>query len=168
LKQTERNWAKIEKEALAVLYGLERFYQYTYWRPVIVENDHKPLETILKKTLSQAPERLQDIRMKMFRYIVTSRYNKGSELIIADTLSRAYSLSDDTELTRLKVCEVEMFDTIPDARITEIRRKTAKDTNCQLLIDRIIEGWHQKNKNDLKTEVSPYFSIKDTLSYNKL
>ncbi|KAL3836806.1 hypothetical protein ACJMK2_022219 [Sinanodonta woodiana] len=164
LKLAERNWAQIEKEALAVLYGIERFDQYTYGRPVIVENDHKPLETILKKPLSQAPKRLQDILMKMFRYNVTFRYVKGSELIIADTLSRAYCLSDDTELTRLKVCEVEMFDKIPDARITEIRRETAKDTTCQLLIDRIIEGW-PKNKNDLKPEVRPYFSIRDTLSF---
>ncbi|KAL3892079.1 hypothetical protein ACJMK2_004316 [Sinanodonta woodiana] len=164
LKPAERNWAQIEKEALAVLYGLERFDQYTYGRPVIVENDHKPLETILKKPLSQAPKRLQDILMKMFRYNVTFQYVKGSELFIADTLSRAYSLSDDTELTRLKVCEVEIFDKIPDARITEIRRETAKDTTYQLLIDRIIEGWPQ-NKNDLKPEVRPYFSIRDTLSF---
>ncbi|KAL3887489.1 hypothetical protein ACJMK2_027430 [Sinanodonta woodiana] len=164
LKPAERNWAQIEKEVLAVLYGLERFDQYTYGRPVIVENDHKPLETILKKPLSQAPKRLQDILMKMFRYNVTFRYVKGSELIIADTLSRAYSLSDDTELTRLKVCELEMFDKIPDARNTEIRRETAKYTTCQLLIDRIIEGWPQ-NKNDLKPEVRPYFSIRDTLSF---
>ena len=52
LKPAERNWAQIEKEALAVLYRLERFDQYTYGRPVIVENDHKPLETILKLELS--------------------------------------------------------------------------------------------------------------------
>ena len=55
---SERNWAQIEKEALSVLYGLERFDQYTYGRPVKVENDHKPLATILRKPLSQAPKRL--------------------------------------------------------------------------------------------------------------
>jgi len=78
LKPAERNWAQIEKEAFAVLYGLQRFDQYTYGRPVIVENDNKPLETILKKPLGQAPKRLQDILMKMFRYNVTFRYVKGS------------------------------------------------------------------------------------------
>ena len=37
LTASERNWAQIEKEALSVLYGLERFDQYTYGR----NNDHK-------------------------------------------------------------------------------------------------------------------------------
>ena len=58
LTPSERNWAQIEKEALSVLFGLERFDQYTYGRPVKVENDHKPLAAILRKPLSQAPTRL--------------------------------------------------------------------------------------------------------------
>ena len=60
LTPSERNWAQIEKEALAVLYGLETFDQYTYGRPIIVENDLKPLASILNKPLSMAPKRLQD------------------------------------------------------------------------------------------------------------
>ena len=56
LTTSESHWAQIEKELLSVTYGLQRFDQYTYGRPVIVENDHKPLEDILKKPLSQAPK----------------------------------------------------------------------------------------------------------------
>ena len=48
LTPAERNWAQIEKETLAVVFGLERFDQYTYGRKVIVQNDHKPLTSILK------------------------------------------------------------------------------------------------------------------------
>ena len=47
LKPSERKWAQIE--ALSMLYGLERFDQYTYGRKVIVQNDHKPLASILSK-----------------------------------------------------------------------------------------------------------------------
>lgn len=43
LTVSERNWAQIEKEASSVLYGLERFDQYTYGRNVTIQNDHKPL-----------------------------------------------------------------------------------------------------------------------------
>ena len=56
LTQTERKWAQIEKETLAVVYGLERFDQYTYGRNVKVQNDHKPLERILKKPLKHQEE----------------------------------------------------------------------------------------------------------------
>ena len=61
LTPSEPNWAQIEKEALAVLYDLERFDQYAYGRAVTVQNDHKPLAAILRKLLSMAPKRLQDI-----------------------------------------------------------------------------------------------------------
>jgi len=36
LTPAERNWAQIEKEALAVLFGLEHFHQYTYGHPAEV------------------------------------------------------------------------------------------------------------------------------------
>ena len=58
LTPSERNWAQIEKEALSVLFGLGRFDQYTYGRPVKVKNDQKPLAAILRKPLSQTPKRL--------------------------------------------------------------------------------------------------------------
>ena len=36
LTPSKRNWVQIKKEALSVLYGLERFDQFTYGRPVKV------------------------------------------------------------------------------------------------------------------------------------
>ena len=45
------NYAVIEKELLAVLFGCERFHQYTYSKNIHVESDHKPLESIMKKPL---------------------------------------------------------------------------------------------------------------------
>ena len=84
LTPSERNWAQIEKETLAVLHGLERFDQYAYGRPVTVENDHKPLAAILRKPLSMAPKRLQDIMMRYNRYDVDFVFVKGTCLHIAD------------------------------------------------------------------------------------
>ena len=46
LTHTEKQYAQIEKELLAIVYGTERFHQYTYGRPVKVESDHKPLEIL--------------------------------------------------------------------------------------------------------------------------
>ena len=58
LTSAERNWAQIEKELLSVVFGLERFRQYTYGRTVIVQNDHKPLDAIFKKTSKPSAEEI--------------------------------------------------------------------------------------------------------------
>ena len=113
LTPSERNWAQIEKEALSVLYGLlERFDQYTYGRTVKVENDHKPLAAILRKPLSQAPKRLQDIMMRYHRYDVHFVFVKGTDLLIADTLSRAHrddSGNDQEDRARIMCVSVMLF-----------------------------------------------------------
>ena len=104
LTQAEKNWAQIEKEMLAVVYGLERFNQYTYGRPIEVINDHKPLEIILKKPLSQATRRIQSLMMKLFRYDVNFKYEPGKTLLIADTLSRAFLKENDKRPNVMQVC----------------------------------------------------------------
>ena len=37
------NYAQIEKELFAILFGCTRFHQYTYGTRIYVETDHKPL-----------------------------------------------------------------------------------------------------------------------------
>ena len=91
LTTTETNYAQIEKELLAIVFGVERFHQYTYGRKVIVDSDHKPLETIFNKPLASAPRRLQKMFMRFQRYDINIQYKKGSEMYLADTLSRHFS-----------------------------------------------------------------------------
>ena len=57
LTSNERNYAQIEKELLSIVHGCTRFNQYVYGRPVTVQTDHKPLESIFKKSLLSAPRK---------------------------------------------------------------------------------------------------------------
>ena len=164
LTPSERNWAQIEKEALSVLFGLERFDQYTYGRPVKVENDHKPLAAILRKPLSQAPKRLQDIMMRYHRYDVHFVFVKGTDLLIADTLSRAHqddSVKDQGD--RDRIMNVSVFGDISDKRLDEIREATSCDASLQSVMKLVLEGW-PADKRETPVCALPYFDVRDCLS----
>ena len=90
LTDAETRYAQIEKEFLAVVFAFNKFHQYTYGKEVRVESDHKPLEAITKKRLSAAPPRLQRMLLQLQRYTFTLPYKPGKDMILADTLSRAY------------------------------------------------------------------------------
>ena len=87
LTDTERRYAQIEKKMLALVYGLEKFHQYTYGRHVEVVTDHKPLVAILSKPLSKAPKRLQSLILRSQKYNFSLSFQPGKSIVTADTLS---------------------------------------------------------------------------------
>lgn len=87
LTPTQQNYAQIEKELFAIVFGCTRFHDYIYGLPQIeVETDHKPLESIFKKPLYSAPSRLQKMILTLQRYPIVVHYKPGKELYIPDTL----------------------------------------------------------------------------------
>ena len=86
----EKNYAQIEKEQLSVVFACERFHSYIYGRRVLVETDHKPLISISKKQLGDAPPRLQRLLLRIQKYDLVLEYTPGKYLVIDDTLSRSY------------------------------------------------------------------------------
>ncbi|KAK3736764.1 hypothetical protein QZH41_008004 [Actinostola sp. cb2023] len=94
LTQAETNYAQIEKELLAIVFGCERFNQFTYGREITIHSDHKPLEAIVKKPLAQS--RVQRLLLRLQKYETVVTYVPGTYLNIADTLSRASLSSTST------------------------------------------------------------------------
>mgnify|MGYP002803993275 CR=1 FL=1 len=60
--------AQIEKDLLAIVSECERFNQFIYRKQVTVPSDHKPLEAIITKPLSQAPPRIQCLLIRLQKY----------------------------------------------------------------------------------------------------
>ena len=66
LTATERNYAQIEKECLAIVFATEHFDQYIIGKEKVkVLSDHKPLMTIFKKPILTCPKRLQRMRLRL-------------------------------------------------------------------------------------------------------
>lgn len=88
LTDTERRYANIEREPLAVVFGCERFHTYVCGKRFVVESDHKPLEQTQKKSLANTPPRRQRTMLRLQQDDVDIQYRPGKEMILADSLSR--------------------------------------------------------------------------------
>ena len=56
LTDTKKRYSNIERECLAVAYGLEKFEFYLLGRTTIIETDHSPIEQIFKKNIREPLE----------------------------------------------------------------------------------------------------------------
>ena len=86
LKQSERSYAVIEKECLALVWAVQKFSRYLYGTPFTVETDHCPLKYLNEAKLKNA--RLMRWALILQPYRIHINAIKGSENVGADYLSR--------------------------------------------------------------------------------
>ena len=68
LTLTEIHYVQIEMELLSVVFGGEKFSKFLYGRHFVVETDHKPLESIVRKSLLSSPKGLQRLLLRLQKY----------------------------------------------------------------------------------------------------
>jgi len=92
LTESERNYAQIEKEMLALTYAASKFEHFIYGMPnVRLQTDHQPLVAIFKKPIHKVTNnRLKKFRVKMLKYQGQAEYLPGKYMYLADLLSRDY------------------------------------------------------------------------------
>ena len=86
LTPAESRYSNIERECLAVQWGLEKFEYYLLGRHVTIETDHAPLEQIFKKSIAEAPSRLQRLLLRCMKFDVDVKYTPGKSIPVADAL----------------------------------------------------------------------------------
>ncbi|GFV33282.1 retrovirus-related Pol polyprotein from transposon 17.6 [Trichonephila clavipes] len=83
---TQKNWASIEKEAWAVLYGLNKFDKWIYGAKVEIISDHNPLK-YLNQTTPKSPKLTRwALALQRWNHSITHR--PGIQHRSADALSR--------------------------------------------------------------------------------
>ena len=88
IKGTHENYSNIKREALGLVWELERLHYFIYGKQCTIQTDHKPLEAIFRKELSSCPAKLQRFVLGALKYNVKVTYVKGTDVPIADALSR--------------------------------------------------------------------------------
>ena len=91
---SQLNWAALMKEAFAIYMSIKKLSFYLTDAQILLRSDHKPLEKfLLKNTLNS---KVNNWAMELEAFNIQFDYIKGSNNILADTLSRLISIDPDT------------------------------------------------------------------------
>ena len=139
----ERKYSQIRKKLLAQVFGMEHNHHQVYVQKVILWTDHKPLVSISQKPLASVFKRLQCLLLRLQQDDCEIYYKPGKEMLLADTLSRAYSEDYERSATESEVecIHATHFLPVPDHQLKELQRETACDPTLQFLKKAILDGF---------------------------
>ena len=91
LCKAEANYSQIDREGLALVFGVTRFRQYVYGREFTLITDHKPLIHFSGQTASiptMGSPRVRRWALTLSAYNYDIQYSKGADIPSADALNR--------------------------------------------------------------------------------
>ena len=65
---SERNYQNLERECLAMIWGMEKFHHFLYGKEFTLETDQKPLVSIYRKHMVEISPRIQRLVVRSFPY----------------------------------------------------------------------------------------------------
>lgn len=163
----QQNYPQIEKEALAIRFGCNRFHEYVYGKDLEIETDHKPLETIFKKPIQNTPMRLQRILWDVLQYSPSVKYVKGTQIPIADALSRDCESSEETNDIEngLEEYRILALFTMSEKTREHFVDLTKGDLELQALREMLHQGWPD-DPHKVPAELRKYENFREELSYD--
>ena len=169
LSAAEKNYAQIEREALALIYGVRKFHQYLYGREFTLLTDHKPLTSILGSKVgipTLAATRMQRWALTLSAYHYSIKYRKAKENANADAMSRLPSSPSESELeANDDVFQMTYLDKLP-IRSEDIEQATKHDGVLSQVLQYTSQGW-PNSATHLPESLKPYYHRKDQLTTEK-
>ena len=119
----------------------------------------------MHKPLNDAPKRLQCVLLQLQKYSLIVHYKKGSQMHLADTLSRAYvsEVNACAELQELEQINLTLSLSLTPENIQCLQHASAQDMAMQELCRVIQQGW-PTSKAGLPNAARPYFDFRNELT----
>lgn len=166
LTSAEQNYSQLEKEGLAVIFGVKHFHQYLYGRSFTIVTDHQPLLGLMgekKGVSSMAAARIQRWTMFLSAYQYQLIYRPGRENSNADALSRL-PLEQETEEEGLPEEVIFTFKTLATTPVkaAHIALLTGRDPILSRVRNFVLRGWPGDTRQEI--ELQPYYRRRCELS----
>lgn len=166
LNKAERNYSQLEKEALALVFGVRKFHNYLWGQSFSLITDHKPLLGVFSNTKQISPQasgRIQRWSLLLQAYQFTLKHRSGRILGTADALSRLPQVgsNESTPVPGEWSMLVNFLDWAPVTSAT-----IAAATRVDPILGRVAKacemGWQSGFHAD--EQFLPFFRRKDELS----
>lgn len=173
--ETEKKYSALDKEAMAIVFGVTKFYNYTYGRPFELETDNSALVRIFGPTKGipkMAAKRLQHYAIFLSAFNYKIRHIKTS-LNPADFLSRTEINVKETDLDLHPICinaNTSSINHIGESKLNnlnwkDIQKQTKKDIVLSKVIRHTMDGWPEKETLDPMLVV--YYNKREELSVDR-
>lgn len=169
LQPHERKYGQIDKEALAIMFGLTKFNEFLAGRKFCIITDHKPLVGLFspKKPIpDQISPRMLRWALKLSAYEYDIKYRPGKALGNADALSR-WTVETTAVVAEAPVREVLLLEDRPggwNLDASKISSETKRDTLLQKVLFHILHGWPRSNGDPT---LQPFWTRREALSHSK-
>ena len=165
LSHAEKNYSQLDREGLAIVFGVKRFHQYLYGRKFTIYSDHKPLEAIFscsKQISTMASARVKRWALTLSCYDYTLHYKRGNEVPHADSLSRLPLPDVPKQETPMPGELVLLLEVLENSPVTSLMIKnwTNQDPLLSRIVDMVVHGWCNTEEETMK----PYQRRREELS----
>lgn len=148
LHSHERKYSQLDKEATAIMFGIQKFHNYLMGRSFTIVTDHKPLVSIFnpKKPIPNIiSPRLTRISIVLTSHSYNIVYKPGQQIGNADGLSRWPQ--PVPEQPEEQLCDILLMAETPEdfpVDIQQIESLSKKDKILSRVIHHILCGWPPK------------------------
>ena len=163
LAPAERRYSQLDKEALAIVFGLQKFNQYLFGRSFVIYTDHKPLSYLFDASRAipqMASARIQRWAITLSAYSYSIEYKPGSCNANADAFSRL-PLPHYPKVVPTPADTVYLLDYLNSTPVTAVvlKKWTHTDPVLSKVRAHLMKGWNYSSP-----ELQPYFRIRSELS----
>lgn len=167
LNKAQSNYSTIDREALAIFFGVKKFQHYLIGRKFILQTDHKPLVSIFgsKRGIPEmAASRLQRWSIYLSSFDFEIQYIVGKSNVNADFLSRLptkcndFIEDDESDGIITYVNFIEKCSSIDQATILI---ESSSDPIISTIIEYVKGGWPTSK---LEGEFKPFECISNELT----
>ena len=159
LTGAESRYANTERELLAIIFACTWFNTYLQGHRFTGQSDHKPLEMIHLKSMHNTHPHLQRMLLQLQKYDMEIKYKPGSEMLLADALSRCPARY--SQEIKLDLC-------VDYIAFTSAWIETLRETTCEgpvlSTVYQLVQHRWPKERRRVPNVAKYYWHFRDELS----